>query len=267
MTKPLPQLRFQKRCWCGQPAVAVKTIRKYRAQGRLEPLWAAHFVPRADMRPPEPLCVHHMVRFLTRLYGPAVRKIFWGDRFSQRRRNMTAWRHSRPCQARRTNGSPCCARAKRGRLYCHAHESRPRQLWSLRPRQMGHQCKATSVSTRMRCQNRAVRPYGVCWQHGAKAALSRRAIAARPHNAAEAAARKAKQRKHRDYARLRAAGKAPPPLKESPSRYAQRRTREDRAEHRVAVLQGRAMPDGERLFREHHERRERPRRLPPLYEC
>ena len=55
-------------------------------------------------------------------------------------------------------------------------------------------------------------------------------------------------------ARLRAAGKAPAPLKESPSRHAQRRAREDRAEHRVAVLQGRAMPDGERLFREHHER-------------
>jgi hypothetical protein len=81
-----------------------------------------------------------------------------------------------------------------------------------------------------------------------------------------AAARKARQRKHRDYVRLRAAGKAPPPLKESPSRYAQRRAREDRAEHRVAVLQGRVMPDGERLFREHHERNE-PRRLPPLYEC
>jgi ABC transporter substrate binding protein len=27
------------------------------------------------------------------------------------------------------------------------------------------------------------------------------------------------------------------------------------------------MPDGERLFREHHERNERRRRLPPLYEC
>jgi hypothetical protein len=62
MTKPLPQLRFQKRCWCGQPAVTVKTIRRYRAQRRLEPLWAGHFVPRGDMRPPEPLCVHHMVQ-------------------------------------------------------------------------------------------------------------------------------------------------------------------------------------------------------------
>ena len=71
-----------------------------------------------------------------------------------------------------------------------------------------------------------------------------------PQPSAEAAARKAKQRRHRDYARLRAAGKAPPPLKESPSRHAQRRAREDRAEHRVAVLQGRAMPDGERLLRE-----------------
>jgi hypothetical protein len=57
MTKPLPQLQRQKRCACGQPAVTVKTIRRYRTQGRLEPLWAAHFVPRLDMRPPEPLCV------------------------------------------------------------------------------------------------------------------------------------------------------------------------------------------------------------------
>jgi len=267
LSRPLPHLHLQKRCACGQPAVTVKTIRRYRAQVRLAPLWAAHFMLRADMRPPKPLCVHHMVRFLVMLYGPTVHKTFWGDQLSRRRRNTTAWRLSRPCQARRTNGLPCCARAKRGSLYCHAHESRPRQLLSMRPRHMGHQCKATSVTTGVRCRNRAVRPHGVCFQHGAKAALARRAIAARPHNAAEAAARKAKQQKHRDYARLRAAGKAPPPLKESPSRYAQRRAREDRAEHRVAVLQGRAVPDGERLFREHHERDERRRRLPPLYEC
>jgi len=39
----------------------------------------------------------------------------------------------------------------------------------------------------------------------------------------------------------------------------------ERAEHDVAVLQGRAMPELERLFREHHERV--PRRLPPLYPC
>jgi hypothetical protein len=39
MTKPLPQLRFQKRCWCGQPAVTVKTIRRYRTQGRLDGLF------------------------------------------------------------------------------------------------------------------------------------------------------------------------------------------------------------------------------------
>jgi hypothetical protein len=76
MTKPLPQLQCRKRCACGQPAVTVRTIRWYRAQGRLEPLWAAHFVPRADMRPPEPLCVHHMVRSLVVLYGPTVRKTF-----------------------------------------------------------------------------------------------------------------------------------------------------------------------------------------------
>jgi hypothetical protein len=140
-----------------------------------------------------------------------------GDQLSRRQRNATAWRHSRPCQARRTNGSPCCARAKRGSVYCHAHESRSRQLWSLRPRQMGDECKATSVTTGVRCRNRAVRPHGVCWQHGAAAVFARRAIAARPHNPTEAAARKAKQREHRYYARLRDAGKAPPPLKESPS--------------------------------------------------
>jgi hypothetical protein len=150
-----------------------------------------------------------------RVYGPTVRKTFWGNQLSRRQRNTTAWRHSRPCQARRTNGSPCCARAKRGSLYCQAHESRPRQLWSLRPRQMGHQCKATSVTTGVRCGNRAVRPHGVCWQHGAAAVLAAKAIAARPHNAAEAAARKARQQKHRDYVRLRAAGIAPPPLKKA----------------------------------------------------
>jgi len=76
------------------------------------------------------MCSHHMVRFLAALYGSIVRKIFWGDRLSRRRHDTIAWRHCRPCQARRTNGSPCCDRAKRGSLYCHAHESRPRQLWS-----------------------------------------------------------------------------------------------------------------------------------------
>jgi hypothetical protein len=117
----------------------------------------------------------------------------------------------------------------------------------------------------MQCKNCAVRPHGVCWQHGAKAIRAAKAIAARPHNAAETAARQAKQQLHRDYARLRAGGRAPPPQKESLSRYTQRRAREESAEHRVAVLQGRAMPDVEREFREHHARS--PRRLPPLYDC
>jgi hypothetical protein len=197
--------------------------------------------------------------------APQIRKMFWRDRLSRRQRNETAWRHSRPCHARRSNGSPCCARAMRGSVYCHAHQLRPRRLWSLLPRQMGHRCKAKSVKTGRQCQNRAVRPHGVCWQHGAAAILARKAVAARPYNAVAATAGKAKQQRHRDYARRRAAGKAPPPQKESLSRYTQRRAREESAEHRVAVLQGRAMPDGEREFREHHARS--PRRLPPLYEC
>jgi hypothetical protein len=49
------------------------------------------------------------------------------------------------------------------------------------------------------------------------------------------------------------------------SRYTTRRAREESAEHRLAVFHGRAMPDVEREFREHHARG--PRRLPPLYEC
>ena len=48
MSKPLPQLRFQKRCWCGQLAVTVKTIR-------------------------------HVRRTVTRLYDLTVRNRFWGD--------------------------------------------------------------------------------------------------------------------------------------------------------------------------------------------
>jgi hypothetical protein len=117
----------------------------------------------------------------------------------------------------------------------------------------------------MQCKNCGVRPHGVCWQHGAKAIRATEAIAARPYNGAETAARQAKQRRHRDYARLRASGRAPPPQRETLSRYTQRRAREEIAEHRLAVLQGREMPDVEREFREHHARS--PRRMPPLYEC
>jgi hypothetical protein len=150
---------LQRRCACGQPAVTVKTIRRYCTQGWLEPLWAAHFVPRADMPPAPPRCVHHMVRVLVDALERSIE----------------------PAPAQHDGvayGSPCCARAKRGSLYCHAHESRPRQLWSLRPRQMGHQCKATSVTTGVRCRNGAVRPHGVCWQHGAADVLAAKAIAA-----------------------------------------------------------------------------------------
>jgi hypothetical protein len=39
----------------------------------------------------------------------------------------------------------------------------------------------------------------------------------------------------------------------------------ERVEHDVAVLQGRAMPELERLFREQHARV--PRRPPPIYPC
>jgi hypothetical protein len=105
----------------------------------------------------------------------------------------------------------------------------------------------------------------VCWQHGAKAIHATKAIATRPYNAAETAGRQAKRRRHRDYARLRAAGRAPTPEKESLSRQTLRRALEDSVEHRVAVLNGLAMPDVEREFREHHARS--PRRMPPLYEC
>jgi hypothetical protein len=168
------------------------------SEAHLDSKWAAHFVPGADMRPAPPSCVHHMIRYLVRLYGATVRNTFWGDRLRRRRRNDTAWRQSHPCQSRRANGSPCCASAKRGSLYCHAHQPRPQHLWSLSPRSMGLRCTATSVTTGMQCKNCAVRPHCVCWQHGAKAIRAARAFAARPYNAADAAARQKKQQRHRD---------------------------------------------------------------------
>jgi hypothetical protein len=94
-----------------QPAVSVKTVRQCRAQGRLDPKRATHFVPRGDMRPAPPSCLS---------YDPipcrAVRRdgaqYFRGRPVSRRRRNETVWPHCHPCHARRARGSPCYAPAK-----------------------------------------------------------------------------------------------------------------------------------------------------------
>jgi len=78
--------------------------------------------------------------------------------------------------------------AKRGSRFCHAHQPRPH--YALRPNQLGKQCNAGARSGEQ-CNNRAVRPHGVCYAHGAKAIEVRKEIAARPYYPIEAAARKA----------------------------------------------------------------------------
>jgi hypothetical protein len=262
MLRPCLSPSRAKKCACGLFAVTARKIRRYRSQGRLTSEQASYLLPRADRRPPEQLCVHHMIRYLARLFGPTIRKQFWGDRLRQR--HPPRWRIGRPCLGRRRNGAACRRLAKRGSDYCHAHEPQARQLWSLRPNQMGVQCKAKAVRTGKRCQNRAMRSLGlaVCWFHGGKQVLARRAIAARPYDPVAAAARKEKQARHRAMQALRRAGKLPPPQKESPQRMERRWAREQAVEHRIDVMQGRAMSDMEREFRGEHEQQ---RPLKPLY--
>jgi len=54
----------------------------------------------------------------------------------------------------------------------------------------GKQCNARARSGEQ-CKNRAVRPHGVCYAHGAKAIEVSKEIAAHPYDPIEAAARKA----------------------------------------------------------------------------
>jgi hypothetical protein len=144
-----------KRCACGAFAATAGKIRQRRDVGRLLPKHAARLLPNLDHPPPSPLCTHCLVRWLADAYAAEadqIRARFWGSRLTSRRRNLSAWRKSPPCRAHRTDGSPCCARAKRGSRFCHAHQPRPH--WALRPKQLGKQCKAKARSGEQ-CKNRA----------------------------------------------------------------------------------------------------------------
>jgi hypothetical protein len=72
--------------------------------GRLLPKHAARLLPGLDHSPP-PLWTHCLVRWVAVVYaaeGKQIRSRFWAGRLTRRRRNLTAWRKSPPCQAYRT---------------------------------------------------------------------------------------------------------------------------------------------------------------------
>jgi hypothetical protein len=106
------------RCHCGQVAVIQRTIRSYRAAGRLTEREAGLLLPRADKPPVGPLCVHHMLRFLEERLGKGIKARFWDGRLNWPR-NVSQCRR-RVCAGHKTNGAPCAAPAMKGALYCQA---------------------------------------------------------------------------------------------------------------------------------------------------
>jgi hypothetical protein len=95
------------RCHCGQVAVSHRTIRSYRAAGRLTEREAGLLLPRADKPPVEPLCVHHMLSFLEQRLGKGIKSRFWDGRLSWPRNTSQCHRH--PCHGTKSNGSACAA--------------------------------------------------------------------------------------------------------------------------------------------------------------
>jgi hypothetical protein len=165
-----------RRCDCGRFAVTPHRIRIYAKEGRLQAKWAARLLPRADIKPAPPLCQHHLVSFLVAIFGREVRTVFWGDRLTRRRGNAPAMIKARRCEARKRNGAACGAPAKRGSKFCAVHENP--KYFAFHPRNLGRQCKAMCVTTKERCKNHVVWPFGVCWQHCAYAARCPMGIAA-----------------------------------------------------------------------------------------
>jgi hypothetical protein len=137
----------------------------------------------------------------------------------------------------------------KGSLYCQAHQPGRTDRYGLQPWLHGKGCKVVALSTGERCKRAVMQGYDVCASHGGKAGVASKAIMAAPYDPVAAAARKAKRDRHRAYARLRNAGKAPPPVKESLRLFEQRIAREQRAERRVMEWRG-GVTDQERMFRE-----------------
>jgi hypothetical protein len=263
------------RCQCGQVAVSHRTIRSYRSAGRLTEREAALVLPRADKPRLEPLCVHHLLTFLEQRLGKGIKARFWDGRLSWPRNTSQTRRH--PCAGHRTNGSACAAPAMRGSRYCQAHHPAHAGSYGLSPWLHGRRCKVVALSTGLRCQRAVMRGYDVCASHGGKAGEASKVIMTAPFDPVAALERQAKRARHREYTRLRNAGEAPPPVKESMRLFQQRIEREQRA------LRQRMETNVERMFRERTlgrpavqrstlyggtvEDDQPPRPLPPLYPC
>jgi hypothetical protein len=234
------------RCQCGQVAVTQRTIRSYRTAGRLTERETGSLLPRADKAPVGPLCIHHLLQFLEERLGKGIKARFWEDRLRWPRNTSQCRR--RPCRGTKSNGAACAASAMRGSVYCQAHQPDRQGSYGLSPWLHGRRCKVVALSTGLPCKRAVMHGYSVCASHGGKAGEASKAIMAAPYDPAAAAARKAKRERHRAYAHLRNSGQAPPPAQESLHHFEQRAAREQRAERRLAVWQGSAMTDGERIF-------------------
>jgi hypothetical protein len=267
------------RCHCGQVAVTHRTIRSYRADGRLTEREAGLLLPRADRSPAPPLCIHHLLQFLEERLGRGIKARFWEDRLRWPRDTSQCRRHL--CRGAKSNGAACAAPAMRGLDYCQAHQLERTDRYGLQPWLHGKRCKVVALSTGLHCQRSVMHGYDVCASHGGKAGEASKAIMAAPYDPVAAAARKAKRAKHREYARLRNADQTPKPVPESFQRFEQRLHREQYAARRR--MEWRGATDQEHLFREGAGRRSTVRRstlfggtveeevprkpLRPLYPC
>jgi hypothetical protein len=261
------------RCHCGQVAVSHRKIRSYRATGRLTEREAALVLPRADKPPVEPLCIHHLLRFLEERLGKGIKARFWEGRLDWPRNTSQCRRH--PCHGTKSNGSVCAAPAMKGSIFCQAHHPGRAGSYGLQPWLHGRRCKVVALSTGLRCRRAVMHGYSLCASHGGKAGEASKAIMAAPYDPVAAMDRRGKRARHRVYTQLRATGQTPKPVQESWARFERRVNREQYAEQRHMEWH-RGVSDQRRptvrvsrstLFGGTVEE-EAPRRpLPPLYPC
>jgi hypothetical protein len=208
----------------------------YRAEGQLTAREAGLVLPRLDKPPVEPLCVHHLLKFLDERLGKGIKARFWDGRLSWPR-NISQCRR-RPCRGNKSNGSACAAPAMRGSAYCQAHQPGRTDRYGLQPWLHGKRCKVVAPSTGLRCKREVMSGYDVCASHGGKAGEASKAIMSQPYDPAASAARKAKRAQHQAYVRLRIAGAAPKPVQESWARFERRVEREQSATRRLMERRG-----------------------------
>jgi hypothetical protein len=131
-------------------------------------------------------------------HPPRLRRQFKPKRPDGRRNNRgnaPSMHAARRCVGLNNSGAPCGAPAERGSMFCHRH-NKP-NAYAFQIQKHGRRCSATSISGGGACKNPAAKGFTVCWQHGAKAELTRRAIVASGDTPMAYAARKRKQAAHR----------------------------------------------------------------------